>query len=217
MRAMAATTESAGKPNRSGAATRAKIIDAAIAVLAEKGFAGFTLQAVADGAGVFYGNVTHHYPTRDKLVDAMIEAAFERYHARFDKVAASLETHEAGPIRALVTWLLDDAVVADAPVFLELWAMASRIPRVAQGLTQLYDSAVDLCMVTLGVEPHAEGSRRFREALFLLSTVMEGTTCIFFNRDRTDGLYDGFRRETIEALVPLLEQRLAEARRAAPR
>lgn len=212
---MSPNSESSGKPNRTGAATRAKIIDAAIAVFTEKGFAGFTLQAVADRAGVFYGNITHHYPTRDKLVDAMIEASFALYRARFDTLVASLETHEDGPIRALVTWLLDDAVVDDARVFLELWAMASRMPHVAQGLKRLYDDAVDTSMRTLGVAPHAESSKRFREALYLLSTVMEGTTCIFFNRDRTDGLYDGFRRETIEALVPLLEERLAEAKAAA--
>ncbi|MCC7252102.1 TetR/AcrR family transcriptional regulator [Hyphomicrobium sp.] len=214
---MSPTSDSAGKSNRSGVATRAKIIDAAIAVFAEKGFAGFTLQAVADRAGVFYGNVTHHYPTRDKLIEAMIEALFAQYRVRFDTLVASLEGHEGGPIRALVTWLLDDAVVDDARVFLELWAMASRTPHVAEGLKRLYDDAVDMSMRTLGVEPHAESSRRFREALYLLSTVMEGTTCIFFNRDRTDGLFDGFRRETVEALVPLLEERLAEAKRATPR
>jgi AcrR family transcriptional regulator len=198
-----------------GAATRAKIVDAALAVLAEKGFAGFTLQAVADRAGVFYGNVTHHYPTRDKLVDATIDAAFEQYRSRFDTLVASLDAREGGPVRALVSWLLDDAVVDDARVFLELWAMASRMPHVAQGLKRLYDDAVDTSMRTLGVDPHAESSRRFREALFLLSAVTEGTTCIFFNRDRAEGDYGGFRREAVEALVPMLEERLAEAKAAA--
>lgn len=209
------TSDPTGKPNRSGAATRAKIIDAAIVVFAEKGFAGFTLQAVADRAGVFYGNVTHHYPTRDKLIEAMIEASFAAYRARFDSLVASIDTHEGGPIRALIGWFLDDAFVADTPVFLELWAMSSRMPYVADGLRRLYDDALDTSMRTLGVEPYADSSRRFREALYLLSAVMEGTMCLFFNRDRADGVYDGFRREAIDALVPLLEARLAEAKLAA--
>ncbi len=203
------------KPNRTGAATRAKIIDAAIAVLAEKGFSGFTLQAVADGAGVFYGNVTHHYATRDKLVEAMLEAILERYRARFDELVASLEAHEAGPIRALVTWLIDDSVSPEtAPLFLELWAMSSHMPQVAAGLTQLYDGAVDVCMISLGVEPHAESAKGLRHALYLLGTVIEGTSCIFSNRDRTTGPYEGFRHEAAEALIPLLERRLAEAKAA---
>jgi hypothetical protein len=51
--------------------------------------------------------------------------------------------------------------------------------------------------------------------LFLLGTVIEGTSCIFFNRDRTLPPYDGWRLTAIDALVPLLEARLAEAKRGA--
>lgn len=210
---MPSSSEPTVKPNRTGAATRAKIIDAAIAVLAEKGFSGFTLQAVADGADVFYGNVTHHYATRDKLVEAMLEAILERYRARFDELVASLEAHEGGLIRALVTWLIDDAVSPEnAPLFLELWAMSSHMPQVAAGLTQLCDGAVDVYMTSLGVEPHAESAKGFRYALYMLGTVIKGTSCIFSNRDRTAGPYEGFRREAAETLIPLLERRLAEAK-----
>lgn len=210
---MPPTSQPPAKPNRTGAATRTKILDAAIAVLAEKGFSGFTLQAVADRADVFYGNLTHHYATRDKLVEAMLEAILENYRTRFDELVASLEAHQDGPIRPLVTWLVDDAVSPEtAPVLLELWAMASHMPEVAAGMKQLYDGAVDVCMVALKVDPHAERSEGLRNALFLLGTVIEGNSCIFSNRDRTTGVYDGFRRQAIEALVPLLEQRLAEAK-----
>jgi AcrR family transcriptional regulator len=209
------TSEATGKINRIGAATRAKIIDAAIAVLAEKGLADFTLQAVADRAQVFYGNLTHHYATREKLMDAMLEAILERSRLRLEERIASIDAHDEGPICALVTWLIDDAVSPEtAPVFLELWAMATHMPRVAEGLRQLHDDAVDMCMCSLGVEPHAEASQGLRDALFLLGTVVEGTSCIFSTRDRANGTYEGFRREAAAALIPLLDQRLAEARRA---
>ena len=122
------------KQNRSGAATRTKIVEAAIAVLSEKGYAGFTMQAVADGAGVFYGNVTHHYPTRDKLIDAMLEAILEGYRARFDDLIASLEACKDGPIRPLVTLLIDDAVSKQTGrLFPQLWALAAHLPHVAEG------------------------------------------------------------------------------------
>lgn len=210
---MTATSQPPGKPNRMGAATRTKIIDAAIAVLAEKGFSGFTLQAVADRAGVFYGNVTHHYATRDKLVEAMLDGILERYRARFDELVASIEAQQESPIRAFVTWLVDDAVSPEtAPVFLELWAMATHNPQVAAGLAQLYDNAVEVCMKSLGVSVQAEKARRLRDSLYVLGTVLEGSSSIFFNRDRENGLYTGVRREAIEMLVPYLEQRLAEAR-----
>jgi hypothetical protein len=90
--------------------------------------------------------------------------------------------------------------------------MATHNPQVAAGLAQLYDNAVEVCMKSLGVSVQAEKARRLRDSLYVLGTVLEGSSSIFFNRDRENGLYTGVRREAIEMLVPYLEQRLAEAR-----
>ncbi len=200
------------RPNRTGVATRARIIDAAIAVLVEKGFAGFTLQAVADRAGVLFGSVTHHYRTRDRLIEAMLDAVLARYRARFSELVAAVEAEES-PVRALVTWLLDDAVDPETRgIFLELWAMASHLPIVAAGVNHLYDDAVDACIVALGLEPGEPGVEGLREALYVLGTVIEGSSAIFGNRDRSGPLWDGVRRSAIDVLVPLIETRLAEAR-----
>lgn len=212
---MAPLSDPAQRPNRSGAATRAKIIDAAIDVLAMKGFSGFTLKAVAERAEVFYGNVTHHYATRDKLVEAMIAAILNRYRRRIDTLVTSLRTEES-PAPALVTWLIDDSVSPDyAPVFIELWAMASHMPEVAGKMTEFYDTVVESCMRSLGVDPHAEASKPLRDTLFFLGTVVEGSSCIFANRDRATGPYAGVRQRVIAEFVPLIEQHLAEARAAA--
>lgn len=203
--------------NRTGVATRARIIDAAISVLAEKGFSGFTLQAVADRAEVLFGSVTHHYGTRDRLIAAMLEAILARYRERFDDLTAALRDDES-PIAVLVDWLLDDALESDtAGVFLELWAMASHLPFVAAGVNQLYDDAVAACIVALGLPPHAREVRKLRESLYLLGTVIEGTSAIFGNRDRSGPLWRGVRRSAVEVLVPFIEARLAEARAATAR
>jgi len=200
--------------NRTGVATRAKIIDAAIAVLADKGFSGFTLQAVADRAEVLFGSVTHHYGTRDRLIAAMLEAILSRYRERFDELTTALREDES-PIRALVSWLLDDALDPNTTgVFLELWAMASHLPFVASGVNQLYDEAVDACIAALGLPPRARHVRKLRESLYLLGTAIEGTSSIFGNRQRNDPLWRGVRQSALELLVPFIESRLAEARAA---
>ncbi|WP_296204595.1 TetR family transcriptional regulator [uncultured Hyphomicrobium sp.] len=214
---MPTISQTPGKPNRLGEATRAKIIDAAIAVLAENGFADFTMQAVASRADVVYGNLTHHCPSRDKLIEAMLEAILERYGARFDAFAASLDNTDASQVRKLVTWLIDDSVDPEtAPVFLELWAMSTHNPMVADGLAALYDGAVESCMRSLGVLPQSPKARRLRDTLYLLGTVLEGSSSIFYNRTRSGEIYEGFRREAIEILVTVLEQRLAEAKDETP-
>ena len=211
---MQAGAPRATRANRSGAATRARIIEAAIAVLADNGFAGFTLQAVADRAGVLFGSVTHHYGTRDRLIEAMLAAILARYRARFEELTLAVRREEASPVRALVAWLLDDAVdPAPAGIFLELWAMASHLPVVAEGVNALYDDAVDSFIVALDLSPTARGTKPLRHALYVLGTVVEGSSSIFGNRPR-GVLWRDVRREALEMLVPLIEMRVVEARSA---
>lgn len=211
---MTGTLSRLPRPNRTGVATRARIIDAAIAVLVDKGFAGFTLQAVADRAEVLFGSVTHHYGTRDRLIEAMLDAILARYRDRFGDLAVAMREDES-PIRALVTWLLDDALAPEtAGVFLELWAMASHVPAVATGVNALYDEAVDACIAGLGLPPRSRHVRGLREALYVLGTVVEGTSSIFGNRAHGGPLWRGVRRSAIDLLVPFVEARFAEARAA---
>lgn len=204
------------RPNRTGAATRRRIVEAAVAVLAERGFSGFTLQGVADRAGVLFGSVTHHYGTRDRLIEAMLDAILEGYRTRFAALASAVRS-DGSPVRALVTFLIDDAVdPSTAGIFLELWAMATHVPSVATAVNALYDDAVDACIDALGIPLRSVRARRLRESLYVLGAVVEGTSALFANRDRKRPPWRAFRREAIEVLVPYLEKRLAEAGEVPP-
>jgi len=202
--------------NRSGVATRARIIDAAVAVLAEDGIAGFTMQAVARRAGIRYGNLTHHYSTRDVLVDAMFDGIVERYRAQFQAMVGQANDRRAS-VRDIVTWLLDDSVSdSTAPVFLQLWAMAATAQSAADGMARLYDHAVDAFMLAYGVEPNAVEARRLRETLYFTGTVIEGSSAIFWTRDQSgEAFRAGIRALAIDTLASLVENALAEARQPA--
>ncbi len=201
------------KRNRSGEATRARIVDAAISLMADRGFAGITLQAVAAEAGVLYGNLTHHYSTRDKLIEALLEALLERYRAEFAGLAAAIAKGQDGSLRKIVDWLLRDATEKETgPVFLELWAMTNHMPEIASAMEALYDEAVNACIAALGVSQEAAAASGLRSALYLLGTVLEGSSAIFSSRRRDTDIYRGFRGEAFNTLVGVLEDRLNKAR-----
>ena len=210
---MTETETSSGRRNRSGEATRARVMEAAIALMAERGFAALTLQAVADKAEVRYGNLTHHYGTRDVLVDALLETLLDRYRAQFEALTATIAAAGDGSLRDVVGWLLDDAVTLETgPVFLELWAMANHMPSVAAAMEELYDEAVRACIKALGVSSEAAVASGLRDALYLFGTVLEGSSAIFASRNRDTDIYRGFRGEAFELLVGILECRLEKAR-----
>jgi AcrR family transcriptional regulator len=54
-------------------ATRARLLEAAIASLAEWGYQASTVAVVAERAGVSRGAAQHHFPTRDDLFTAALE------------------------------------------------------------------------------------------------------------------------------------------------
>lgn len=58
--------------------TRRRILDAAVDVMAQKGYAGFRTADVAEAAGVSRGAQTHHFPSKDELVVAVVEHVFTR-------------------------------------------------------------------------------------------------------------------------------------------
>ena len=55
------------------AQTRRAILDAVAAEIAESGLLGFSIQGVADRAGVTHRTVYNHFPTREALNDAFAE------------------------------------------------------------------------------------------------------------------------------------------------
>jgi len=58
--------------------TRRRILDASVDLLASKGYAAFRTADVSEVAGVSRGAQTHHFPSKDDLVVAVVEHVFER-------------------------------------------------------------------------------------------------------------------------------------------
>ena len=103
--------------------TRARILDALADVISESGGTGFSIQQVADRAGVTHRTVYNHFPTREALRDgleARVEEVmqgtdhrlpdeqllvFERLGSLAEELYADLETH-ASAARAQAAFVL---------------------------------------------------------------------------------------------------------------
>jgi AcrR family transcriptional regulator len=86
-----------------------KILDAAVAVVARFGIANLTLDAVAAEAGLSKGGLLHHYPSKDRLVEAMVRRTAEEWRGI---IASSYDAATEGPgrmARALMGHCLADA------------------------------------------------------------------------------------------------------------
>ncbi|MBU3862789.1 TetR/AcrR family transcriptional regulator [Streptomyces sp. 4503] len=74
-----ASPESAPRRRRRGAELQAALLDAAWEELMERGYAGLTFAAVADGAGTSRGVVNRHWATKAMLVRDAIGRASDKF------------------------------------------------------------------------------------------------------------------------------------------
>ncbi|MGW2562103.1 ScbR family autoregulator-binding transcription factor [Streptomyces sp. NPDC001514] len=93
--------------------TRTQILDAAAELFDRHGFAGTSVKDVADRVGMTKGAVYFHYPTKEALTIAVVEAHYGRWPVLLEAVQAK----GLGPMDTLVE-LLDRTAVAfrDDPV-----------------------------------------------------------------------------------------------------
>src|SRR3954452_10322451 len=72
------------------ASTRARLLDAALDVLTEQGYAATTTVEVAKRAGVSRGAQLHHFPTKAELLAAAVEHLYARRRAEYRAAVAAM-------------------------------------------------------------------------------------------------------------------------------
>ncbi|MDG4859257.1 TetR/AcrR family transcriptional regulator [Streptomyces sp. T-3] len=111
-------------------ATRQRLLEAAVACLAELGWAGSTVSVVAERAGVSRGAAQHHFPTREVLFTAAVEYVAEQR-------STALKSLPAEDRRSVVAALVD---LYTGPLFraaLHLWVAASNEDQLHSRVTEL--------------------------------------------------------------------------------
>jgi AcrR family transcriptional regulator len=62
--------------------TRESVLNAAAKIISDSGMNAFTIDAVAREAGVTKGGVLHHFPSKEALIDGLIERVTEVFNSR---------------------------------------------------------------------------------------------------------------------------------------
>jgi TetR/AcrR family transcriptional repressor of bet genes len=115
---------------------RAHIVGAFAQVLAQHGYAGATIAAVAARAGVAPGLVHHHFADKDDLLQALLATLVARFRQRID-------AHEEGdPLIAYIDAALaldERADITAARCWVGVFAEAVRSPSLFKQVRRLID------------------------------------------------------------------------------
>ncbi|MCR8945970.1 TetR/AcrR family transcriptional regulator [Streptomyces bacillaris] len=119
----------APKQDRSRA-TRQRLLEAAVACLAEHGWAGSTVSVVAERAGVSRGAAQHHFPTREDLFTGAVEYVAEERSAALRALPVQGRAEVVAALVDLYTGPLFRAA-------LQLWVAASNEDQLRPRVTEL--------------------------------------------------------------------------------
>jgi len=155
-------TERAPKQDRSRV-TRQRILEAAVACLAEHGWSGSTVAVVCTRAGVSRGAAQHHFRTREELFTAAIAHVAEQWLTAVRDRARALPREGQDRTYAVVDMLV---AVHTGPLFraaLHLWVAAGEEealrPRVTALEARIGREAHRLAVDFLGADEAQPGVR----------------------------------------------------------
>ncbi|MDX2851737.1 TetR/AcrR family transcriptional regulator [Actinacidiphila glaucinigra] len=135
---MGAVTATARTPKQDRSrATRQRLLEAAVACLAERGWAGSTVAVVAERAGVSRGAAQHHFPTREDLFTGAIEFVAEQWLAALREHAHALPREGVPRTHAVVGMVVE---LYTGPIFraaLHLWVAAANEEQLRPRVTAL--------------------------------------------------------------------------------
>ncbi|HTJ27904.1 MAG TPA: TetR/AcrR family transcriptional regulator [Candidatus Limnocylindria bacterium] len=163
-----------------GLESREAILDAAAAVVRRRGFEATSFADVCDAIGISRGKLTHHFPTKEALFEAVLESRFQRFRQRI--VAPLLDT--AREPRARIVASLDElraiygegSTVPGCYIGHTAMDLATRTPAMQQQLDRLLDdwrAAFADALIALG-RPHPTA----RGQAFLAVSAIQGAVLL---------------------------------------
>lgn len=179
---------------------REQLVDAFARVLAEHGYAGATITAVADAAGVSPGLVHHHFASKADLLASLLATLLERFRER----TAALELQRGDPdasegkLDAYAAAALGLGAGADtvaARCWVGVLAEAVRDPALFAQVRRLVDSEIE------GLRRRSGGRLSPQDAGAVLAFILGALVMGAFAPRRTAGFAAPALQRLIEALT----------------
>lgn len=145
---------------------------------AEKGFDGASMQDLARAAGMSVGNFYRYFPSKDAIVQAMVEHDMAEMQGNFAAIRTS-----ASPLQALrerIAEHIQDKCADDGRLWAEITAAAIRKPEIARVCCGMEDMVADNILAIISSHSgmsHAACVQRFgAQARFIVMLVKATAT-----------------------------------------
>lgn len=153
-----------------------EILDSIKGVFAAKGFDGASMQDLARSAGMSAGNFYRYFPSKNAIIEAMVELDLAHINDQFSEIMASSDPR--GTFRRVIKNRIETIVVDDkGPLWAEIEAASGRRTEIAEISSKMQTSVVNhvarvFCRIAR--IPETEGISRFTPHAHLIFMLVKG-------------------------------------------
>jgi AcrR family transcriptional regulator len=114
-------------------------IETARRLFIEDGYAAFSMRKVARAIGISQGHLQHFFPTREDLVNAMLDQTAAHYIGIYEAALSRTEGDAVARFEDVVNYLIEDITNSEMThFFLELWPLTAHSEKARAMLPQIY-------------------------------------------------------------------------------
>lgn len=194
---------------KKGEKKKQAILDCAVSVLVEGGYAELSIRKVTEKAGIQVGNLQFYFPTRASLIEAMLEREIDRYETALAE-ASQLDEDSNGDTSLMrtVDYLLSDQENQDSCiVFWELWALAAHDVTAATIMNRHYKRYLGaISTLVQEASPQLTRPKADRIALLIVSLIEGASILRGYQKPKTQAVRTA--KKDIEAAIRLLVREL---------
>lgn len=182
------------------------ILKSARHILMKYGYNGFTTRRVAKKAAISPGNLSYHFHSKQRLIQAVIIQLTAEYSSNFEATLSSANFPQGQEIELLVKFILNDAVVKETvQIYRELWAMSLHDDVICRAVDDFYDDMMEIVFQLFRRSYPEIEEKSIRELVQILALMSEGTAILYGTRqERVVKL-----ERIIEIITPLLKTTLS--------
>ena len=164
---------------------RQDILDAAAALLIDSGYHNFSMRKVADAAGIRVGNLQYYFPSKEKLVKAMLDHALSSYLDAFVEIRRHGTPEQQ--FLAVIDKVVNDLNKKRTTVFFpEVWSLSNHEKGVTQAMDEMYENYRKVLAGIIGeVNPALSAIQARRLALFISASIEGHTIFIGYRKPWT--------------------------------
>lgn len=161
------------------------ILEAAEQLLIDSGYHNFSMRKVATKAGVSVGNLQYYYPSKDKLLEALLDKVIQNYLDAFEKFRGQYAPKEQF-IKIIKTVIKDIKTKHTTVFFPELWSMANHEKHISKIMDSMYGKYRALVAdVIREINPNLNECQAQRLSIFISASIEGHTMFIGYKKTWT--------------------------------